>query len=186
MDESTNYTPAAKYANVTLTRSITAGNWSTICLPFDMTADQVTATFGAGTKLAGISSYTDKTLNTESVTSIGANVPCFIKVSSDVSGAKTINGVTIKTETPERVIDGDFKFVGTYTSGTVGEGNYFLKDNQLYKASAKSKIKPFRAYFTGVPNDANARILFFDGDVTGINEVSSSRIQVSGSPGAWS
>lgn len=170
LDENVNYTPvAATGVDVALTRSITAGNWSTLCLPFDMTAEQVNATFGADTKLAGIKDYTDNTLQAEEITAITANVPCFIKVASDFSSA-TISGVIIKEGTPEKVISGDFKLVGTYSSGIIANGNYFVSGNQLYKSTGKSKIKPFRAYFTGVPADAKARLAFFDDETTSISD----------------
>ena len=178
LNEGYDYTPvAATGVDVVLTRSITADNWSTIVLPFSMTAEQVTTTFGEGTKIAGISSYSDKKLSTEAITSITANVPCFIKVPTDFSTA-TISGVTIQTGTPEKEISGNFKLVGTYSSATIANGDFFLKDNQLYKSTGKSKIKPFRAYFTGVPADANARLTFYDDEATtGVQELKNSRTE---------
>ena len=156
--------------NVTLTRSITGGNWSTICLPFGMTAAQVTATFGTDTKLATISGYNSDTkeVTTASATTIAANTPCFIKVADNVSEGTTIEGVTFVSGEPEIVIDGDFKYVGVYSQTDMASGDFFLANNKLYKATEKTKaIKPFRAYFTGVP--ANARILFTDGEATRID-----------------
>ena len=156
--------------NVTLTRSITGGNWSTICLPFGMTAAQVTATFGTDTKLATIRCYNSDTkeVTTASATTIAANTPCFIKVADNVSEGTTIEGVTFVSGEPEIVIDGDFKYVGVYSQTDMASGDFFLANNKLYKATEKTKaIKPFRAYFTGVP--ANARILFTDGEATRID-----------------
>ncbi len=178
LNENYNYTPvAAENVDVVLTRTINAGNWSTIVLPFNMTAEQVTTTFGEGTKLAGIKDYTSNTLNTEELTTITANVPCFIKVANYFSSA-TISGVTIKTGTPEKVINGNFKFAGVYTAGKIADGNYFLKDNQMYKSTGKSNIKPFRAYFTGVPSDAKARLAFFDDETTGINAMDNEQLTI--------
>ena len=176
LNENYDYTPvAATGVDVVLTRSITAGNWSTLCLPFSMTADQVTATFGADTKIAAIGSYnsTTKELKTTSVNTITANEPCFIKVASDVSGEKTISGVNIVEGTPEKGIIGDFKMVGVYSSIKMNAGDYFVANNQLYKATENTKaIKPFRAYFTDVPADG-ARIMFFDDETTSIEDVRS-------------
>ena len=183
MNEDADYTPAAlDNANVTLTRTINADNWSTICLPFDMTAEQVTTTFGEGTKLAGISGYAENTLNTVEQTTITANEPCFIRVANNFSSA-TIDGVTIKEGTPEKEIDGSFKLVGTYSSGTIADGDYFLSNNNLYQSTGKSKIKPFRAYFTGVPTEAQARIAFFsDGEITFINDVPKTGNEIPANP----
>ena len=157
--------------NVTLTRSITGGNWSTICLPFGMTAAQVTATFGTDTKLATISGYNSDTkeVMTDSATTIAANTPCFIKVKESVSEGTTIEGVTFVSGEPVVAIDGgDFKYVGVYSQTDMASGDFFLASNKLYKATENTKaIKPFRAYFTGVP--ANARILFTDGEATRID-----------------
>ena len=178
LNENSDYTPEAGYANVVLTRSITADKWSTICLPFAMTAEQVTATFGDGVKLANITGYDsgNKQITTAEATTITANEPCFIKVASDFTTA-TIENVTIATGTPEKVISGSFKLVGTYTAGKIASGDYFFSNNQLYKSTGNSNIKPFRAYFTNVP--AAARIMFFDDETTGIEDaVQSSKLKV--------
>ncbi|MBO5550152.1 MAG: hypothetical protein J5954_11130 [Prevotella sp.] len=169
LNENSDYTPEAGYANVTLTRSITADKWSTICLPFAISKSDLETAFGTTVTLAGITGFESNTITTESLDAISANVPCFIKVADNVSGAKTINGVTIATGTPEKVISGSFKLVGTYTPGKIASGNYFFSNNQLYKSTGNSNIKSFRAYFTGdVP--AGARIMFFDDETTGISD----------------
>ena len=53
LDENSTTAPtAADDVNVLVKRSVKAGNWGTICLPFAMTEDQVKAAFGDGAKLA--------------------------------------------------------------------------------------------------------------------------------------
>ena len=172
LNENYNYAPvAATGVDVVLTRTITADKWSTICLPFNMTADQVTTTFGSGVKLAGITGYDsgNKQITTAVATTITANEPCFIKVASNFTSA-TINNVTIATGTPEKTINGTFKLVGTYSARDIPSGCYFVSNNNLYKSTGNSHIKPFRAYFTGVP--AGARIMFWDDeDVTAVTDV---------------
>ena len=172
LNEGYNYTPvAATGVDVVLTRTINAGNWSTLCLPFNMTTEQVTATFGEGTKLATIGSYNSSTkvLAMNEAFTISANVPCMIKVPSNFTSG-TISGVTVATGTPEVTISGDFKFVGTYCKiENLASGNYYVKNNNLYQATGSQSVKPFRAYFTSVPTEA--RLLFFDDDeTTGINK----------------
>ena len=171
LDEDMNNTPvAATGVDVVLNRSITADKWSTICLPFAISKTNLATALGTTVILAGITGYnsTTKEITTASLDAISANVPCFIKVADNVSGAKTINGVTIATGTPEKVISGSFKLVGTYTPGKIASGDYFFSNNQLYKSTGKSNIKGFRAYFTSVP--AGARIMFFDDETTGISD----------------
>ena len=137
-----------------------------------MTADQVTTTFGSGVKLAGITGYDsgNKQITTAEATTITANEPCFIKVASNFTSA-TINNVTIiATGTPEKTINGTFKLVGTYSAMDIPSGCYFVSNNNLYKSTGSSHIKPFRAYFTDVP--AGARIMFWDDeDVTAVTDV---------------
>lgn len=172
LNEGYDYTPvAATGVDVVLTRSITADKWSTICLPFAISKTNLATALGTSVILAGITGYnsTTKEITTASLDAISANVPCFIKVSDDVSGEKEINGVTIATGTPEKVISGSFKLVGTYTPGKIASGDYFFSNNRLYKSTGNSNIKPFRAYFTSVP--AGARIMFFDDETTGIADV---------------
>lgn len=173
LNEGYNYTPvAATDVDVVLTRSITADKWSTICLPFNISATDLGTALGTTVTLAGITGYDSGTrvISTEALTSITAKVPCFIKTSSDVSAEASISDVTIVEGTPEKVIDGTFKLVGTYSAMDIPSGCYFVSNNNLYKSTGNSHIKPFRAYFENVP--AGARIMFWDDeDVTAVTDV---------------
>ena len=175
LNESETYTPEAKFANVTLTRSITAGNWSTIVLPFDIASSDIATVFGEGTSVAELSSSTENTLNfstTLTGNKMKANQPYAIKVANDFTTA-TINGVNIVEGTPSQTVD-DWKFVGTYLSRMVPEGSYYFKSNQLYKAggSGTTSIKPFRAYLTYTGGGTPAPNFVIDGNVTGIAHIS--------------
>jgi hypothetical protein len=58
LDENSTITPeAAVGVDVRVKRTIKGGEWSTICLPFDMTAEQVTTAFGSDVQLAKFSSW---------------------------------------------------------------------------------------------------------------------------------
>lgn len=154
--------------DVTITRNIAAGQWNTLCLPFSMTAAQVTETFGTGTKLANFTSYdaTTKELTMTSATDITAGQPCMIWVETAVGEAKTISGVTYSSADPV-VAQNDVTFQGTYQSGNIPAGAYFVSANNLYQSNGSSTIKPFRGYFTA---PEGARLLFAD-DATGIASI---------------
>ncbi len=154
--------------DVTITRNIAAGQWNTLCLPFSMTAAQVTETFGMGTKLANFTSYdaTTKELTMTSATDITAGQPCMIWVGTAVSEAKTISGVTYSSADPV-VTQNGVTFQGTYQSGNIPAGAYFVSANNLYQSTGSSTIKPFRAYFTA---PAGARLLFVD-EATAISTI---------------
>ena len=154
--------------DVTLTRPIAADQWNTLCLPFSMTAAQVTETFGTGTKLATFTDYnaTTKELTMASATDITAGQPCMIWVETAVSEAKTISGVTYSSADPV-VTQNGVTFQGTYQSGNIPAGAYFVSANNLYQSNGNSTIKPFRAYFTA---PAGARLLFVD-EATAISTI---------------
>ncbi|MBO6217776.1 MAG: hypothetical protein J6N73_09025 [Prevotella sp.] len=148
LNENYDYSPvAASNVDVELVRTITAGNWSTICLPFAMTNAQLTTAFGSGVKVAELSSGTAETLTFSTVTETVANKPYAIKVASNFTSA-TISGVTIASATPTQSIT-NWDFVGTYTAGIIPSGSYFFNSNQLLRSTDVSNtIKPFRGYFT--------------------------------------
>ncbi len=170
MNENNDYTPvAAEDVNVVLTRSITAGKWATIVLPFALTSSQMTSAFGENVQVAELTDEsTADILKFSTVTAMSANKPYAIKVSSSdsYSGSAAISGVTIAEAAPTQSLT-RWDFVGTYASGNIPQGSYFFSDNQLWIAlDGTNTIKPFRAYFT--PKVAGARELKFviDGDGT--------------------
>lgn len=152
--------------NVTLTRTIAANQWSTLCLPFSMTAAQVAETFGNDTRLATFTIYNSDTkdITMAAAITITAGQPCMIWPGAAVNEAKTISGVTYSSANPAATQNG-VTFQGTYQSGNIPAGAYFVKNNNLYQSGGSSTIKPFRAYITA---PAGARLLFVD-DATGIS-----------------
>lgn len=184
LDESSDYTAVAtSNTTVTLTRTITAGNWSTICLPFALNEAQVKSTFGTNVKLAQFTAYNNSTVTMSEATSMNANEPYMIKVAeNEYNSPVTIEGVTIEAPADAAArakTISPITFQGVYTSTEMAAGDFFVANNQLYKATKNTKaIKPFRAYFTGVP--AKARLAFFDDETTGVNDVRSKMEDVRG------
>ena len=170
---------AAPYTgvDVRVKRTINANEWSTICLPFSMTAEQCKEAFGSGVELAdfdGIDvTYEDEKesivsgikVKFNTATTIEANHPYIIKVSKAVSEFTADNVDITAEETPS--VDKDEysysvqvgknkyetrymynSFVGTYVSNTtVPEKSLFLSDNQFWYSAGNTKMKGFRAYF---------------------------------------
>lgn len=169
LDENSTTAPEASSGavDVRVKRTITAGNWSTICLPFAMTAAQVTTAFGDDVELADFTGYTTTkdagnnivgiTVNFSSVSAIEANHPYIIKISSPTFTEFTVDGVTVAPVAKPEVNFGTTKnpksFVGTY----VGDFDFydaaknyplFLYGNKFYYATDKTKhMKAFRGYF---------------------------------------
>ena len=182
-------------ANVTLSgRTLYKDNsWNTICLPFAMTAEQVTAQL-APTKLMTLSTATfdDGTLTlnfADATEGIEAGKPYIIKWASGDNFTPTFEGVTVSSTAPTDVEGTAANFHGIYSPYSTGGENksmlYLGASNKLYYPSADMTINAFRAYFTlngieagptssSAPAAARAFVLNFgDGDgATGILSLS--------------
>lgn len=172
---------AGKNVNVTLKRTFNDNAWNTLVLPFDLTADQIAAAFGADAKVAAYTGATagadgTYTLNFKEATTITANTPVFIHSAQNKADGYTFTGVEVKNATPTQTAEG-FNFVGTYTATTVPVGNYFINSsNKFFKAGDdKTNIKGTRATFEPVGAATSAKGLGFnvteDGTTTAINSI---------------
>ena len=182
LNENSTYTPTAEAsAYVTLTRTLPPNKWATIVLPFALTAEQVTSTFGEGTKLAQLTGVDKNNITFSPATAMNANEPYMIFVPAGLSKAKTINGVTIVEGTPSKTTVSGIDFIGSYdaTTDIPASGGtytyYFVSDNKLWKTASSgdaNTMKGTRAYFK-VPGTAAARLKGFvvdNDETTGIGD----------------
>ena len=192
LDENATTMPEdAEGVNVRVLRTIQAGKWSTICLPFAMTEEQVKAAFGNDVELADFTSWSSEedddgdivsiSIGFTNVTELEANHPYIIRTGTDISGF-SLEGVDIEVEEEPMVQVGKKKaergfFTGTYTANTpVPENNLFLSDNKFWYSTGLTKMKAFRGYFElydvlTEAESAGSRItLSFGGEVTGIRK----------------
>ncbi|MBQ8158245.1 MAG: hypothetical protein IJ081_04410 [Prevotella sp.] len=177
INEGVNYTPAEKYANVTLTRTLSNTNWNTFCVPFDIDNATLAAKFGTVVVAEFSEASVDPANATVNFTkmatpAISANVPVLLKTST-APASVTFNGVVIKTG-DAKVAGTNFDFVGSYDASTyVTTGNYYLSANKLYK-SAKDNgtfIKGTRAFIEAKTAGARIANFFIDDETTGINVI---------------
>ena len=163
--------------NITLTRSIAANKWSTICLPFAMTSAQLKSTFGDDVKVAELTGGSETTMNftsldlTNAATTTVANKPYAIKVSTAFTSA-TIDGVTVVEGTPGQDAINGWTFSGNYIKTNVPQYAYFFQNNFLKQASGTGvSLKPFRGYFTYNTPQAGREVNFEidNGGTTGIS-----------------
>lgn len=199
LDElSTTMPEAANGVDVRVKRTIKANEWSTLVLPFAMTAEQVKSAFGNDVQLAdftGVETEEDQdenivglTVNFNDVSAIEANHPYLIKVSSAISEF-TVDGVNIQPEDEPTVNKDPMKmgslrfynsFVGTYVANTeVEEYCLFLNGNKFWYSTGTTKMKAYRAYFSfytvlsEVDSSAEANIRYVIADeVTAIEGIS--------------
>jgi len=190
LDETSSTAPeAATGADVLVRRTIKADEWSTICLPFAMTAEQVTAAFGSGVQLADFTGWSSEKdgegaivgidVKFTPVTAIEANHPYIIKVADAVSEF-TADGVDIAPEAEPKVQVGKRTsergyMYGTYTPTLVPEENVFLSGGKFWYSTGKSPVKAFRAYFEfrdvldSYYDVASVRFTLTVGETTGIS-----------------
>jgi hypothetical protein len=169
----------ASDVTVTLNRLMPADYWNTFCVPFSMTATQVTEAFGSGTRITKMKSVEGNVMYFEDAATIEAGVPCLVKPATTTGSTITVSGVTITDHTAQSVGNGSFKFIGTYSPvdlATDGTNLFLTTDGHLAKpAAATNTMKGMRAYFQ-VPVNINARIVFDDGTTTGVEELMNSTV----------
>lgn len=199
LDENAEEAPAAaENVNVKVLRTIKANNWSTICLPFAMSEEQVVKAFGDDVQVAEFTAckWDEETKNisltftSKAQKSIEANHPLLIKVTTAISHDTgfDVDNVTISPDEAEiTVVDADDNeaiFTGTYEPieklGKSSRPALFIANNQFYYSKGTASLKPYRAYFEidDLKNFiANAKIGFFvDDEATAIDGVGMQRI----------
>ena len=199
-DTSTTLPENATGVNVVVKRTIKANDWSTICLPFEMSEEQVKAAFGNDVELADFTSWSSEedddgnivsiNIDFTDVTEIEANHPYIIKVTETISKFN-VDGVDIEVDEEPVVQVGKKKaergyFTGCYVANTeVPENNLFLSENKFWYSKGLTKMKAFRGFFeladvlTAVEG-ADSRIsMSFDNQTEGIKETSNLKSQSS-------
>lgn len=157
-----------------------SGKYNTICLPFDLTAQQVADAFGEDCVVSEYSYVEDGVMYFTSVDAMEAGIPYLLSVSNALEEI-TIPNVLIDNSSPVEVSrthdNPDFMFCGTYSPfafSTTDGTQLFLTTNGVLKkpSTAGSKMKGMRAYFL-IPQsaDVNTLSVSVDKELTGISEV---------------
>jgi len=145
------------------------GDWNTLCLPFDMSAEQIAASDLAGADIRALNSagfnagtltlnFTPET-GDDAVKAITAGTPYLIKWAGDGTDNivnPTFSGVTISTDVRNKTCElGDGKsitFCGTYGYRQFSEIDksilFFGTNSTLYYPQNGATIAAQRAYFT--------------------------------------
>jgi len=178
LDDATTYdaTDRTYYETVGMTRNVVAG-FNTVCLPFDLTAEQVANTFGDLATVYEFSENSDDphdvtvNFNTKNENTIEANVPVLVGNASASTDPKLFTNVMLKTG-EAKVAGKNFDFVGTYDAATtIAAGDYFISNGALYRSEGSTTINAFRAYLKTTTSGGSVK-LFIDGIETGIDAIS--------------
>lgn len=166
-----------KTVDVTLTRSLKAGVWNTICLPFDVTAEQIKNILKAE---GMVREYADDDATAQTITfkkvegNMKAGEPYLIKPTEDITSL-AFEGVTITA------VEGNLQGKAYGIWGTLGKYAMKTDGTELFlnaagkfvaPAAATNTMKGFRAYFM-VPKGSSAAAINIniDGETTGINNI---------------
>ena len=174
--------------DVTMNRTIDSGKWSTICLPFSMTNEQLKSAFGNDVQLGDFTGYTlngDRiSVNFTPSTTITANHPYIIKVSSSITSFSVSNTNITPVTTPmnnkgENTDADKIKaIIGTYSPDvTVPDNCLFISNNTFKYSTGNAKLKGYRAYFQFCDfnySTSSRSVILDDSEIiTGIDEVKS-------------
>lgn len=182
-----------KDVNVTIKRTFYKdGDWNTLCLPFDVSEEEVKTAFGDDAKLRQVDEANSKgnTVAFTEANAIKAGVPYLIKFDKVAENADqpqefnhTFEGVTLKKKVEYIALaDMDIIFAGSYSAFTPEN---FLKEydvcdvvasmaaaNTLKKVNAGTTIKGLRAVF-GLASSVQPQAVkvIIDGTATGIGDL---------------
>lgn len=171
-------------ATVTVERQLRGGKWNTLCLPFDLSSDQVDDIFGSDAQVYELAGYAvtgdgDDTTIDVSFTGVDAithDRPVVIKPASDMTEF-TAEAVTLSSNDGNVTAassDSEAKATGVYQAGKIPANSLFISDDKFYYSKGNTAIKCSYAYFTLPDADTGAavRILVDGSETTGISVVS--------------
>lgn len=178
LDETKEYilpTFTGDYVDVELKRELYAKEWNSICLPFNVSADQVVAAWGADTKVLEFTSTTGNKLNLTERAVIKAGTPYFIQP-GHVSNDHTYTFTDIETATWDRsgkvhsVTKKPIKLTGFYSPSELPSRCYVFGDgNKLYHLTSAMPADGFRCYFQDLSGSDRQLTWGIDDNTTGID-----------------
>ena len=157
-------------------RSFTVDQTSTVCLPFALTADEVTA---AGDFYA-FTGVTGNTLKFTKVSTTEAYTP-YVFIPSATTPFASLTGKTVIASDGKdcKVTNGSYTFQGTLAHKYVNSGDYGYSGGQFKKAGSSVTINAFRAYFTTTDSSSPSALdINFVEDATGIEEIEAQQADV--------
>lgn len=158
---------AQYYSAITTNKTVDAGLWNTIWLPFDLNKYELRQVFGDSVKLARFkgasTSGSTTSLTFEECTADGlyAYTPYLISVDENVTDAGAFENMMVAkanadTEVVQTTEDG-WKMIGTKTYQTLESGSIFLYNNEYWTSKGASKLKAYRCYFQRPESTSGAK-----------------------------
>lgn len=174
-------------ANVTIKRSLSASHWNTLCLPFNLSSDEVKKYFGEGTELREYrNEFSNYIATFVPAYSMKAGIPYIMKPGNDIVENPTFTGVSMvaspldSNNNPCPVGDSKvFQMKGIYnqTMLKTDKTELFLGDGNLFYYPVEGDIDActmdgMRAYFIVPKNtDINKIRANIDGSLTPLTHI---------------
>ena len=161
-----------KTVNTTLTRTLVADKWNTLCVPFET---EIAGTALEGATVKTIGTIEGNVINLKDADKIEAGVPYLVMPKTNDIKNPTFKSVTITEISAKDSGNDEYKFVGTYSPKPITDGDFgkiwgVTAEGKLAKINANTTMKGLRAYFV-FPTTTAAAKLNFDGETTGINSI---------------
>lgn len=164
-----------------VTRTIKKGTHASICVPFAITPTSIPE----GLYVWEATNYDTKNniINFNKAVEVPGNFPCILRNTTDQdielnwtwTGDINFGNYVGKDANKINLGDPDVYFCGNWKEVLVTDGTQWIIKNEGINASIVKadgvKISPFRAYFTGIPEGASAKLNFDDEETTGITNV---------------
>ena len=164
-----------------VTRTIEAGKHASIYVPFAITPTSIPE----GLYVWEATNYDTKNniINFSKAVEVPGNFPCILRNTTDQNielnwtwtGDINFGNYVGKDAEKKKVGDTDVYFCGNWKEALLTDGKQWIIKNEGINASIVKadgvKISPFRAYFTGIPEGASAKLNFDDEETTGITNV---------------
>ncbi len=169
---------AGSVYDVKLARTLTANVWNTICLPFNVTEEQIADVLKSAGKVKEFDreDASKQTIYFKDATTMVAGKPYLIKPTESAKEL-VFKGVKITEYEPNKNVGGDnyavYGTFGKYTMKTDGTELFLKTDGKFYvPAVGKETMKGFRAYFYNMNGGtAGAALNLSFGDATGIDGI---------------
>ncbi len=162
-------------------RTLRAGIWNTLCLPFDVDMKTLESAIGTerNIELRTYSSYSEGTMHFTAPegNAVSAGTPFLIRFSGEDVTNPTFSGITLSNKTAKTITHDEVSFVGTYTPidlRTDGTQLFITTANKLARPTDTGKrMSGLRAYIT-VPSSFvtnNARLAISGNDATPVTAI---------------
>lgn len=162
-----------------VTRTIKKGAHASICVPFAITS------IPEGLYVWEATNYDTKNniINFSKAVEVPGNFPCILRNTTDQdielnwtwTGDINFGNYVGNNANTIKLGDTNVYFCGNWKEVLVTDGTQWIIKNEGINASIVKadgvKISPFRAYFTGIPQGASAKLNFDDEETTGITNV---------------